>query len=935
MDFKVTKNGELVKVYGSDNEKEVIIPNNVKLIRKHAFSEFKHVEKVIIPSSVREISSEAFIKTNLNEIELPSSIEIIGESAFSYCENLKTVEFKGDIGKIEKNLFYNCFSLETVKMPNSSRSIEENAFYNCRSLKNITIPNDVTSIGEEAFSGCRSLKEIYLPDSIKEIGASAFSWCHNLNKVTLPDSLTYIPSSCFFSDSSLKSIKLPSSLEFIEELSFCNSGIESIDLPNTLKSIGRNAFGKCKLKEIVVPELINIIESGLFEFCNSLEHITFLGQITEIGEGAFRYCASLEGINIPNTVEKIEKGAFYSCKNLRKIQLPKSLKYLGEETFEFCENLEKVDFNDCPLLGIERATFYFCKSLESLILPNQIRSIDASAFCGSSLRKFEIPQSVSYIGSHAFSSCKNLKSLVIPKSVKYIYKNDFSDFDEIRIEDFSLLHHDLFGELINAFICYFNQETGEVLLTKEDKIIESYKKVQYGMWYGWYPSSVKCVLYMIFNNEELKKISNMSDILCEFIKNNVNSSNYKDIKTNLLNNKEYNKIINKLNVKDMENLREVETLKYDLFRLCYSLGVFDNDFINRQKSSNFIINALDKGYLKLSNMHASFESLKFRPYNKEWADFFMDKQNFFQLTKIENEQCGFISRVCNSFEEIKEFGRSNRGSQNYRKVTIDMCRECLSKANFEGVNNHNVDISEEIAKYTHLQPSFDEASEIREEYLSKKNESMIDDHILGESLFSKIEEFTKKALLDIKDTVYNLNELASSEFSYEFLSKYDPKNFVLGKYCSCCSHLEGAGKGIMKASIIHPDCQNLIIRDKDGRIIAKSTLYVNRKKGYGVFNNIEINQSITSSDTKYLIYLKYKEAIEQFVHKYNEKNKINPIRQINVGMNLNDLNNQIVENDIESKEILESLNFSKYGGTWNGDWKDNQYILWCDKDKIR
>ena len=34
----------------------------------------------------------------------------------------------------------------------------------------------------------------------------------------------------------------------------------------------------------------------------------------------------------------------------------------------------------------------------------------------------------------------------------------------------------------------------------------------------------------------------------------------------------------------------------------------------------------------------------------------------------------------------------------------------------------------------------------------------------------------------------------------------------------------------MKASILHPDCQNLVIRNSDGRIIAKSTLYINTKK---------------------------------------------------------------------------------------------------------
>ena len=58
-----------------------------------------------------------------------------------------------------------------------------------------------------------------------------------------------------------------------------------------------------------------------------------------------------------------------------------------------------------------------------------------------------------------------------------------------------------------------------------------------------------------------------------------------------------------------------------------------------------------------------------------------------------------------------------------------------------------------------------------------------------------------------------LNEVANDKFTYEFLSKYDPRNFTLGKYCSCCAHLEGVGYGIMRASILHPDCQNLVIKN--------------------------------------------------------------------------------------------------------------------------
>ena len=132
----------------------------------------------------------------------------------------------------------------------------------------------------------------------------------------------------------------------------------------------------------------------------------------------------------------------------------------------------------------------------------------------------------------------------------------------------------------------------------------------------------------------------------------------------------------------------------------------------------------------------------------------------------------------------------------------------------------------------------------------------------------------------------------------------------------------------MKASILHPDCQNLVIRNEKGEIIAKSTLYINRTQGYGVFNNVEVSH--ISEIDRDLIYLQYKKAVEEFAKRYNELNPTNPLTQINVGMNLNDLEHQINKNQAKSLEILKGLNFNIYGG-YSGDWQQKQHVMWSSK----
>ena len=267
---------------------------------------------------------------------------------------------------------------------------------------------------------------------------------------------------------------------------------------------------------------------------------------------------------------------------------------------------------------------------------------------------------------------------------------------------------------------------------------------------------------------------------------------------------------------------------------------------------------------------------------------------------------------------------------------METCIKYLSDINFMGVNESNVDISRELAKYSKEQEDFDTASRIREEYLDLRKKGIVRDHLLGETLkenvFDEIDNNRRNIIRGYIDTLKNLSETASSKLTYEFLSKYDASNFVLGKYCDCCAHIDGAGFSIMKASIVHPDCQNLIIRNAGGRVISKSTLYINRKEGYGILNTISVRGGIDKEGKK-KIYAKYEQAISDFVSKYNEINKENPLKKINVGMGFNDLDKEVRINARKSKEILEGVDFSKYGG-YEGDWKDQQYVFF-DVDNVK
>ena len=164
-----------------------------------------------------------------------------------------------------------------------------------------------------------------------------------------------------------------------------------------------------------------------------------------------------------------------------------------------------------------------------------------------------------------------------------------------------------------------------------------------------------------------------------------------------------------------------------------------------------------------------------------------------------------------------------------------------------------------IAPYFDKQDDFERAVDIMHEYkLNKVPANILANPLSQEtSPFKYIDEKAEEIKKLQTSMLGNLAETATVQYSYEWLEKNDPTNYILGKLCSCCAHLHGAGYGIMHASIIHPNVQNLVVRNEEGRIIAKSTLFVNPNEQYGVMNNFEVYQGVP--------YLQYRETYQRLM----------------------------------------------------------------------
>ena len=125
----------------------------------------------------------------LQQVNIPDSVTIIGQYAFSECTSLDNVVVPNSVTIIDDYAFYNCTSLENIDISDSVVMLDNYAFYNCKSLTSISLPNSLQTIGAYLFNGCTNLKTISLPDSLTRIKAYAFygSSIEKINMSTTPD----------------------------------------------------------------------------------------------------------------------------------------------------------------------------------------------------------------------------------------------------------------------------------------------------------------------------------------------------------------------------------------------------------------------------------------------------------------------------------------------------------------------------------------------------------------------------------------------------------------------------------------------------------------------------------------------------------------------------------------------------------------------------
>lgn len=158
--------------------------------------------------------------TNEEKMVLPEDV-LNGYANYSGTgANLKTVTIPEGYDRLGDNAFIGQNKVETFILPSSLKLIGNSAFENCYAMTSITLNEGLENIGMRAFVGS-GLTDITFPSTLRIINDAAFAGL-NIQELKFNAGLKYIGNSAFAlpSEMTVKTIEIPASVKYIGPFAF-------------------------------------------------------------------------------------------------------------------------------------------------------------------------------------------------------------------------------------------------------------------------------------------------------------------------------------------------------------------------------------------------------------------------------------------------------------------------------------------------------------------------------------------------------------------------------------------------------------------------------------------------------------------------------------------------------------------------------------------
>ena len=167
--------------------------------------------------------------------------------------------------------------------------------------------------------------------------------------------------------------------------------------------------------------------------------------VSSIAAHAFYGIDDIIHVTVPEGVRSIGDGAFLECDDMVSIMLPNSLTSMGANPFEGCYTLTSIEIDsDHPYLIMHDGVLFSKPDKRLICFPYSKQNIENitdpnDMFCGGKCidAEFDIPKGTEIIGDAAFAGCEGLWRISIPNTVSRIGSRAFSgcSLDEVVIPE--------------------------------------------------------------------------------------------------------------------------------------------------------------------------------------------------------------------------------------------------------------------------------------------------------------------------------------------------------------------------------------------------------------------------------------------------------------------------------------------------------------------
>ena len=256
--------------------KNTQLSEGIRELGNKCFMGMSGITEIILPSSVESLGNSAFTNTRISTINIGENINRIGDACFYGCVNLTEFTLPSGLTVVSDNLFYNCSSLSKINNNSTTlKSIGYKSFMKA-AITSFTINEGVTEIKESAFR-LSNLETINLPETLTNIGNGAF-YGTKLSQITIPKNVNSIGDEVFYSNLSLSVINVSTENVTYDSRNNANAIIEtktnkliygpnsvsSYKIPEGVEIVGTYAFSDLMIQNFDIPSSVKTLEPVSF-----------------------------------------------------------------------------------------------------------------------------------------------------------------------------------------------------------------------------------------------------------------------------------------------------------------------------------------------------------------------------------------------------------------------------------------------------------------------------------------------------------------------------------------------------------------------------------------------------------------------------------------------------------------------------------------------